>query len=316
MKTTRRDLELRAGATERAGAPSVAFAELSVLMMALIWGVNYSVIKYGMTFVTPMAYNTVRVLVAAITLLTIALLFGGPLPSRRDAGLLLLLGVLGNGFYQMLFAEGVSRTRAGEAALVVGASPALIALFGRLKGVELVTRRGAVGIALSIFGVGLVVLGRAASGETADDGSLFGDLLVLCGSICWAVYTVYLIPFTKRVSGLYVVALSLVGGSVILLAIGTPAILAQEWTTVPGRAWAALVYSGLGALVVAYLLWYRGVKVLGATRTALYANLQPLIALVVAWLTLGETPVGWQVLGAATIVGGVLLTRVPASEAP
>jgi drug/metabolite transporter (DMT)-like permease len=293
--------------------PGVLVAEVAVLVMALIWGVNYSVIKYGMTFVAPMAYNTLRVILAAVVLLGIARAFGGPWPARRDALNLLALGVLGNGIYQMFFAEGLSRTRAGEAALVVGASPALIALAGRLKGVEHVTMRGAVGIGLSIFGVALVVLGRAASGQAAD-GSLLGDVLVLCGSVCWAVYTVYLIPFTTRVSGLYVVALSLAGGSAFLLLVGGPALLAQDWH-LPARAWLALVYSGIGALVVAYLLWYRGVKVLGPTRTAMYANLQPIIALMVAWLTLGETPTAWQVIGALTIVGGVILTRVPASEA-
>ena len=292
---------------------SVLLAEVAVLFMALIWGVNYSVIKYGMTFVTPMAYNTLRVIIAAVTLLAIARAFGGPWPARRDVVILLLLGILGNGIYQMLFAEGVSRTRAGEAALVVGASPALIALFGRLKGVEMVTRRGAIGIGLSMFGVGLVVLSRATSGEASNDGSLLGDLLVLCGSVCWAIYTVYLIPFTRRVSGLHVVALSIAGGAAFLAVIGAPAIIAQDWN-VPARAWLALLYSGIGALVVAYLLWYKGVKVLGATRTALYANFQPIIALLVAWLTLGETPTAWQVVGAATIVGGVVLTRVPASE--
>ncbi len=281
--------------------------------MALIWGVNYSVIKYGMTFVTPMAYNTLRVIIAAVTLLVIARVFGGPWPARRDVLVLLGLGILGNGIYQMLFAEGVSRTLAGEAALVVGASPALIALFGRLKGVERVSARGAFGIGMSIFGVGLVVLGRAASGQGGDDGSLFGDLLVLCGSVCWAVYTVYLIPFTKRVAGLHVVALSIAGGAGFLAIVGMPAMLAQDWH-VPLRAWMALLYSGLAALVVAYLLWYRGVKVLGPTRTAMYANFQPIIALMVAWFTLGETPTSFQAIGAATIVGGVLLTRVPASE--
>ena len=298
----------------KSARPSVLLAEVAVLVMALIWGVNYSVIKYGMTLVAPMAYNTLRVALAAATLLLIAKAFGGPRPARRDVITLLLLGVLGNGIYQMLFAEGVSRTRAGEAALVVGASPALIALFGRLKGVERVTARGAIGIGLSIFGVAFVVLGRAATGASMNDGSLLGDLLVLCGSVCWAIYTVYLIPFTTRVSGLYVVALSLAGGSAFLLVVGAPALLAQDWQ-IPAGAWLALLYSGLGALVVAYLLWYRGVKVLGPTRTALYANLQPLIALLVAWITLGETPTAWQGVGAATIVGGVLLTRVPASEA-
>lgn len=295
--------------------PSVLVAEVAVVVMALIWGVNYSVIKYGMGLVPPLAYNGVRVALAAVALAFIAAIWGGTAPSKRDVFALLALGALGNGVYQIFFAEGISRTRAGEAALVVGASPALIALIGRIRGVERVNKRGALGIALSMFGVGLIVLGRAASGAAAQGGSLLGDLLVLCGAVCWAVYTIFLVPYTTRVSGWYIVFLSMLGGSVVILAAGMPQILALDWTTVPRSAWAAIVYGSLGALVIAYILWYRGVKVLGPTRTALFANLQPLIALLVAWLTLHETPTASQVVGAVTIVTGVLLTRVPASEA-
>jgi drug/metabolite transporter (DMT)-like permease len=68
-------------------------------------------------------------------------------------------------------------------------------------------------------------------------------------------------------------------------------------------------------MVIAYFFWYYGVRVLGPTRTALYGNLQPLIALLAAWLTLHEVPTAWQAVGAATIISGVVLTRVPATEA-
>lgn len=295
--------------------PSVLLAEVAVILMALIWGINYSVIKYGTNLVAPLAYNGVRVALATVALVIIALIWGGQAPARRDVLGLLALGVLGNGFYQIFFAEGIARTRAGEAALVVGASPALIALLGRARGVERITKRGAAGIALSIFGVGLVVLG-AASTPPSQSGTLAGNLLVLAGSVCWAVYTILIMPYTARVSGYYVVAISMIGGTVVLLTTGAPAILAQDWTAVPAGVWYAMIYSGIGGLVVAYLFWYRGVKVLGPTRTALYANLQPFIALVVAWITLRETPTLWQTGGALTIVSGVLLTRLPSSPPP
>ena len=73
--------------------------------------------------------------------------------------------------------------------------------------------------------------------------------------------------------------------------------------------WGAIAYSGLLALVVAYLFWYRGVRTLGPTRTATYANLQPVIALLVAWLWLAEVPTAAQLVGVVVILGGVLLTR-------
>lgn len=293
---------------------NVLLAEIAVIVMALIWGVNYSVMKFGTGLVPPVAYNAVRVTLGAGVLGLIAVLWGGPAPKRRDVLALLALGTLGNGIYQILFAEGIARTRAGEAALVVGASPALIALFGWIAGVERPDRRRLVGIGLSIFGVSLVVLGSAATVNGAQGASLFGDLLVLSGGVCWAVYTILLTPYTKRVGGFWVIALTMIGGAAVLLAAGAAAIMRVEWGSVPNAAWIAMLYGGIGALVIAYMLWYRGVKVLGPTRTALYANLQTLIALLVAWVSLGERPTLWQTIGACTIVGGVLLTRVPAPE--
>jgi drug/metabolite transporter (DMT)-like permease len=283
--------------------------------MSVIWGLNYSVVKYATGVVPPLAYNTTRIFLAAAALAVVARLWGGTPPAIRDAVALIALGVLGNGVYQVFFIEGVARTRAGEAALVVGASPALIALFGAWRGVERLNVRAAVGIAVSIAGVGLIVLGRATSGDTAQGGSVLGDLLVLCGSTCWALYTVLLTPYLKRVTGWWISAMTMFGGALVLLFVGTRSIIETSWHTLPAGAWMAIAYSGLGSLVVAYMLWYYGVRTVGPTRTALYGNLQPLVALIAAWLMLGETPTLWQYVGAASILGGVLLTRVQASEA-
>lgn len=294
----------------------VRLAEVALALMSVIWGVNWSVVKYGTTLFPPLAYNAVRIGSAAVILIAIALLLGGSVPRRRDVFALLALGTLGNGVYQILFIEGLARTRAGEAALVIGASPALMALIGRLLGVETVTRRSVFGIALSMFGVGLIVLGRATSGANAQGGSLLGDLLVLCGAVCWAFYTVLLMPYTKRVSGWWVTALSVVGGSVILLVAASADLAAIDWHSVPRGVWFAILYGSIGAMVIAYFFWLYGVRVLGPTRTAIFSNLQQFIALLVAWWMLGEVPTIWQAVGCITIVTGVLLTRVPARESP
>jgi drug/metabolite transporter (DMT)-like permease len=309
------DTTVTPSARAETARPGVWLAELALLTMATIWAVNFSVIKYGATIMPPLGFNAFRIMLAALSLTLIALVWGGAVPARKDVLALLALGALGNGIYQVFFVEGLARTRAGEAALVVGASPALMAVFARIRGIERVDTRRAIGIALSVFGVGLVVLGRAVSGGGSSGGSLFGDLLVLCGAICWAIYTVLVIPYTKRISGFWIIALNLIGGSLILVAVGARQLLSVSWFTLPGIAWATILYSGLGGLVLAYMFWLYGIRRLGPTRTALYGNLQPLIALLFAWLTLGEVPALWQLVGAATIVGGVLLTRVEASEA-
>jgi drug/metabolite transporter (DMT)-like permease len=123
------------------------------------------------------------------------------------------------------------------------------------------------------------------------------------------LYTVLLKPYTERVPGVPLSALTMVGGAVPLVAVSMPYIATTPWASLPASGWGALLYSGLLALVVAYLFWYRGVRVLGPTRSAMYSNLQPVVALVVAWIALGEKPTLVQVVGAVAIMIGLLLTR-------
>jgi drug/metabolite transporter (DMT)-like permease len=287
--------------------PGVWLTDIALVLMALIWGVNFSVVKFGTTLVDPLAYNALRVMIAAVVLMAIVLAGKAPLPPRRVIVALLVLGVLGNGIYQFFFVEGISRTRASDAALVVAASPAFIAIIGRLRGVERASARRVMGILLSIAGIALVVFATTRG----DDGrsSLAGDLLVLAGSLSWATYTVLLKPYTEHVSGVQVAALTMAGGAVPLFLAALPAVAHASWRTVPALGWAALLYSAIFALVIAYLFWYRGVRVIGPTRTAMYSNVQPVIAVVFAWVVLSETPTVWQGIGMACIMSGLLLTR-------
>jgi drug/metabolite transporter (DMT)-like permease len=104
-------------------------------------------------------------------------------------------------------------------------------------------------------------------------------------------------------------ALTMVGGALPMLAVAGPELGAMAWGAVTPRGWGAVAYSSIAALVIAYLIWYRGVRVIGPTRTALYGNLQPFIALLVAWLAFGEVPTAVQAAGALAIMIGIVLTR-------
>ncbi|HEU4642942.1 MAG TPA: DMT family transporter [Gemmatimonadaceae bacterium] len=301
------ETSLAPGRADAARRPGVSATDALLLLMSVLWGVNYVVVKYGTGVLAPEAYNGARIALATVAFVGLARVRREPRVARRDLLALLALGVLGNGLYQWLFAEGVAHTSAGSAALVLAASPALIALIGHLSGVERVHARGYAGIALSMVGIALVVLGYGSG--AGHHATLAGNVITLAGALCWAVYTVLLQPYTKRVSLVNISALTLVGGMLPLLVVSAPALHATNWAAVRPATWAAIVYSGIGSLVLGYLFWYRGVRVLGPTRTAIYSNLQPAIALAAAWAALGEVPTPLQGVGAATIIAGVILTR-------
>ena len=287
--------------------PAFGLTDVLLFMMAVIWGINFVVVKYATHVFNPVAFTGLRVGTAAIFLLAVAFARGDLVLPRRDVIGLLLIGMIGNGLYQLFFVHGVARTRAGNAALIVAAAPAFIALFARVRGLERVRRLTLVGIALSVLGVGLVIAGsaRPSNGEV----TLLGSMLVFCGVMCWSVYTILLQPYTKRIDVARLAAITMVGGAVPLLIASTPALIATDWSIVGPSGWLALFYSSVISMGVAYYFWYRGLRVLGPTRTAVYANLQPIIALGVAWAFLGEIPTIFQGVGAATIVAGVFLTR-------
>ena len=287
--------------------PSFGVTDVLLFTMAVIWGINFVVVKYATHIFNPVAFTGLRVGIAALFLVLVALIRGHIALPRRDLIGLLLLGVIGNGLYQLFFVHGVSRTRAGNAALIVGAAPAFIALFARVRGLERVKPMTLVGIALSVIGVGLVIAGSA--GSSNGQPTLLGSILVFCGVLCWTAYTVMLQPYTKRIDVIKLSAITMVGGAVPLLIASTPALIGTNWSAIGGGGWLALFYSSVISMGVAYFFWYRGLRVLGPTRTAVYTNLQPIIALLVAWAFIGETPTIFQGVGAATIVAGVFLTR-------
>lgn len=281
--------------------------DVLLLLMATIWGVNFSVVKYGLRFMEPLAFNAVRVLLSAAVLLLIARAQRLPLPPRRQLWALIGLGVLGNGVYQALFIQGLAHTRAGTASLVMAATPVLIAILGRVRGVDRLHARGYVGVALSVAGIATVMRGTAAAGS--GDASLLGDALILLSSISWATYTVLLKPYTHHVDGVQVSALTLVGGALPLTLLSLPAIVRTDWTALPMAAWGAVAYGALLALVVSYLIWYRGIRILGPTRTSMFSNLQPVVAVLFAWAALGEVPTSAQGFGMAMVMTGLVLTR-------
>jgi len=275
--------------------------------MAVIWAINFVVTKYATHIFNPVAFTGLRVGTAAAFLVGFAFARGGFDLSRRDVIRLLALGVIGNGLYQLFFIHGIARTRAGNAALIIGAAPAFIALVARARGLERVKRMTLAGIGLSVLGVGLVIAGSGASatGQT----TVLGTVLVFLGVLCWTAYTIMLQPYTKRIDVIQLSAVTMVGGAVPLLIASTPALIATDWSSVGAGGWLALFYSSVISMGVAYFFWYRGLRVLGPTRSAVYTNLQPIIALLVAWAFLGEIPTAFQGIGAVTIIAGVFLTR-------
>lgn len=283
--------------------------------MVLIWGANFSVVKAALADFHPLSFNALRFLLAS-AVLWIAVLGRptGPPFARRDLLRLVGLGVLGNIVYQVLFIFGLDWTLAGNASLMLATVPVFAGLLSSLAGHERLAGGAWAGIVASFVGIGLVVLGGAqAVGFQA--ATVRGDLAMLAAAVAWAAYTVGSSPLVRRYGALRVTGVTMWIGTAGLVLISAPALAGQDWGAVRAISWVGLLYSGVLAIALAYLLWYYSVGRIGSSRTAIYSNTIPLVALAVAWPTLGEVPTWLQLAGAAGILGGITLARRARVEA-
>ena len=278
-----------------------------LVLMTLVWGVNYIVIKAAFEVFTPLSFNAVRFLLAAVAIAAVARVAGARRPAGKQLVRLCALGILGNTFYQLCYIEGMARTRAGNAALIMAAVPVLTAVASHAMGHERLRWRDVAGLALSTAGIAVLVGGSGA--DVGLRGTLAGDLLMLLAVVFWTAYTVLAKPLVDTLGPTATTAWTMGLGAIPLLLVCTPAALAQRWGDVTPAAWLGAGFSSLGSLVLAYLIWYRGVARLGATRTAFYSNFSPVVTLLAAWPLLGEVPTAWQIVGAGGIFGSLALVR-------
>ena len=258
--------------------------------MVVIWGANFSVIKYalrdfpshlqracGCCSHPPCFWSRSRSRLARR-----GRALGAPEPRSRatNGGASSLLGIVGHLLYQLLFLAGVARTSVSNSALIFGVHAGRRWRSWRRSPVTNGCRcHAGSGAALSLAGI-YVIVGHRASLSSA---TLLGDALVFAGMLCWSIYSVLAQPLLKRHSPLVVTGCSMAIGAALYLLVGAPAPCSRrDWETISLTSWVLMALSSLLALAFAYMVWYTAVQKIGSSRTAIYSNLTPIVAMIVA----------------------------------
>lgn len=281
-------------------------ALFAMLGVVVIWGINISVMKLALNEVSPLVFNALRFPMGAAALILIMWRHEGNfLPARNEWLPLFILGLLAHPIYQFFFLGGLSKTSASHAAVLISTTPVWVALGDHFHLKERLPVPAWTGICLSLLGVLILTVAR---GGDATESSLIGDGMVLIAGLLWAVYSVFSRPLLRRRSAVWVTSWAVFFGTPFIVAMGTPGMLGLDWGSLTAVTWGGAAYAGLFALATAYTFWAVGIKVLGASRAAIYSNVIPVMALTVAWVWLGELLPTLAWVGAGITVLGVWLT--------
>ena len=334
---------MNARVTTQSSSPTVRplwLADLTLLLVAIIWGVNIPVMKVALRTIDAYAFNAIRLVVSSAVLIFFArreFLNGiRPASTLSKRNVCIYASVVSMA-YQLLFLLAISRATSADVALIMATVPMWTAIGARFFLKEILPLLAWVGLIMAFSGTMIVTLHKAptpTNGNTVESGGqviaettavsvpvqqheseasrrLLGNLFALSAALAWAAGTVFSRPLLGKISPIQLSACSATLGLpfhiIIALLIG--------WDSVPASVAAmkdvslvtCALYSGILSTGLALAMWSYGVKHAGAAQAAMIQNLTPIVAMAAAWVWLGETINSGQALGGGMIISGLFI---------
>jgi drug/metabolite transporter (DMT)-like permease len=287
-------------------------ANASAAMAAVLFGASVVAVRVAVRDVPPISLAVLRIGQGGLLLAGILLVVA---PQRlrvrwERLRLFALLGLMLFALFPLTFNIGLRYTEASRGAVMLATMPIWSALLGRVAGERLAGRQAA-GVGVSVVGIGLAFV---EPGRVIGPGamSLVGDGLLLLTGLLGALYGL----IAKRVlavdNAATLTTYAMLFGALALLPAAVvegvvPAIGDLTW-----RLLGLVVFLGVLGGSVAFLLWTWALSRLTPTQVAVYVNLNPIMAALLAILLLGERRSALFLVGFAAVVSGVLLVNWPA----
>ena len=276
-----------------------AFAAGALVLLALIWGYSWPVMKIMLDYAEPFPYAAMRTFTAGLILVLFLPVFRRSIRPKALA-MTALLGVLQTAGFVGLMTWALQGEGAGKTAILTYTMPfwlllmAWITLGERLRGFQWV----AVGLALA--GLILVLAPWEMEGVSSP-------LLAVGGALCWAASAIVAKILRRRhdVDLLSLTAWQLLLGSIPLVIIAAATWSPPVWS---GTFIAGLAFTVLAGNCLAWILWLYILSALPAGTAGLGMLLTPVIGIIASWIQLGERPGGVEGLGMLLIVSALLLT--------
>ena len=237
-----------------------------------------------------------------VCVLPVALLLRVRWPSRADWPGVALLGFCFYGLFFILYNLAVSYTTAARASLALSTLPLQTMIVAALLGIEPLTWRKSIGVAIAMAGVGAAL---ATGLARAPEGAWRGELLMTGAVLCMSFYNVYSRPFIRRSSALGFLAVGMGSGAVALVIAGLVTGRVAVLESFTPAQWLAGVYLGVAGGALAFILWVMALQRASPTRVANTMTVNPIAAALLAQQLLGEPLTLDLLLGLVAVFAGI-----------
>lgn len=283
---------------------------IEALFAVVVWGASFIATKVALHDVSPITIVWLRFTMGVLILGAAVQLRGQfAWPNRNEWLYFSLLGFLGITFHQWLQSNALQTSEAGTTAWIVSTTPVFMALLGWIVLKERLNWLKTTGILLAFIGVLIVVSKGDFSTISVGKFGAPGDKLIMVSALNWAVFSVLsrrgLKTYPASLMMFYVMALGWIFTSILFFS-GS---YITEVSNVTFNGWVGITFLGIFCSGLAYIAWYDALQQLSSAQTGVFLYIEPLVAVVVAFIILSEAITFASLIGGGIILVGVWLVN-------
>jgi drug/metabolite transporter (DMT)-like permease len=295
--------------------PHPALLATLIGVMVISWPFNLIFGKIALRYFPPFAAASLRLLIAGILMLPIYWFTHVRRPEtkqkidRKDLWTFFWLSIFGVIINQGCFVVGLSYTTVGHSAIIMGMGPITILILAWYKGLEVATSRKMVGLAMAFTGVVVLAIEKGLRLH----GTMVGDLITLCGSAGFALYTVIGKRVSQKYDSVTLNFFNYVISAIILAPLATYEIIAitrnHGWSTIDWKGWVGLSYLGVSGSVIAFLIYTWALRYVAASRMGAFTYTHPIVSTSLGIFWLGEALTRNLLIGGLMVLTGIYLIQ-------
>lgn len=285
---------------------------LQIIVLALIWGVNWVFMKAGMAYFPPILFSALRFLSAGTVLLIISRWRGVTAPTGDEWGPILFTGLLQIAFTNAVLQNALFVIDAGLTSVLFYTMPLWLSMLAHFLLPD--DRLSPLKISALLLGVvGLTILLKLNPDtllQLWQQPGTLSELLVLVASVAWALCNIVMKRVSVRINALRFTTYQMIAGGLFLLSYSALTEPFRLPDVTDYKGWGTVAFSGIVASALAFLMWFRLLKAIPASTAGISLLLVPVVGVFSGVLLLGETVDLAMITGMALILISIGLVNV------